>query len=590
MAGTTLGTAYVQIVPSAQGIKGSISNVLGGEAQSAGTSVGSKIGAFAKKAIIAAGIGTAVVKGIKASMAEGAKLQQSYLGGVDTLYGQAADSVRKYAREAAAAGISMNDYSEQAVSFGAALKNAYGGDTIKAMEAANTAILDMADNSAKMGTDIGSVQMAYQGFAKQNYTMLDNLKLGYGGTKTEMERLLADAQKLSGVEYNIDNLGDVYDAIHVIQQDLGLTGVAAKEASETFSGSFNAMKAAAANFLGSLALGEGVTEAMGTLLQSAATFFFGNFIPMLGQIVMSIPPAIGAFLMQGFPLLISSLSTMISNLATWISSTANNLTSTNVTAWASSTIPKLITAGVQLIGQFALTLIKNIPVIMNAVRQIGFNIVLGLGRAIWGQVTAAAVGIRDRFMTQINALRAMVSAAVSALRTNFMTHINTLRNNVASTAASIRDKFVQPIQTAKDKISGIVSKIKGFFPLNIGKLINFRVPSISLNKSSATVLGKTITYPTGFDVSWHAKGGIFTSPTLLQAADGSVHGLGDAGAEAIVPLDVLWSKMAEQSARSEAILAQQTRILNAIYEESRKEKNFKVDGVWAGRYVNSLVR
>ena len=590
MAGTTLGTAYVQIVPSAQGIKGSISNVLGGEAQSAGTSVGSKIGAFAKKAIISAGIGTAVVKGIKASMAEGAKLQQSYLGGVDTLYGQAADSVRKYAREAAAAGISMNDYSEQAVSFGAALKNAYGGDTIKAMEAANTAILDMADNSAKMGTDIGSVQMAYQGFAKQNYTMLDNLKLGYGGTKTEMERLLADAQKLSGVEYNIDNLGDVYDAIHVIQQDLGLTGVAAKEASETFSGSFNAMKAAAANFLGSLALGEGVTEAMGTLLQSAATFFFGNFIPMLGQIVMSIPPAIGAFLMQGFPLLISSLSTMISNLATWISSTANNLTSTNVTAWASSTIPKLITAAVQLIGQFALTLIKNIPVIMNAVRQIGFNIVLGLGRAIWGQVTAAAVGIRDRFMTQINALRARVSAAVSALRSNFMTHINTLRNNVATTAASIRDKFVQPIETAKEKISGIVNKIKGFFPLNLGKLINFSIPTIRLTKDSVTVLGKTITYPTGFDVSWHAKGGIFTGPTLLQAANGSIHGVGEAGPEAIVPLDVLWSKMAEQSARSETILAQQTQILNAIYEESRKEKNFRVDGVWAGRYVNSLVR
>ena len=590
MAGTTLGTAYVQIVPSAQGIKGSISSALDGEAQSAGASVGGKIGAFAKKAIIAAGIGTVLVKGIKASIAEGAKLQQSYLGGVDTLYGEAADSVRKYAREAAAAGISMNDYSEQAVSFGAALKNAYGGDTIKAMEAANTAILDMADNSAKMGTDITSVQMAYQGFAKQNYTMLDNLKLGYGGTKTEMERLLADAQKLSGVEYNIDNLGDVYDAIHVIQQDLGLTGVAAKEASETFSGSFNAMKAAAANFLGSLALGEGVTEALGTLLQSAATFFFGNFIPMLGQIVMSIPPAIGAFLVKGLPLLISSLSTMISKLATWISSTANNLTSTNVTAWASSTIPKLVTAGVQLIGQFALTLIKNIPVIMNAVRQIGFNIVLGLGRAIWGQITAAAVGIRDRFMTQINALRARASEAVSALRTNFMTHINTLRNNVASTAASIRDKFVQPIQTAKDKISGIVDKIRGFFPLSIGKIINFSIPSISLRTGSRTVLGKTITYPTGFDVSWHAKGGIFTSPTLLQAADGSVHGIGDAGAEAIVPLDVLWSKMAEQSARSEAILAQQTRILNAIYEESRKEKNFKVDGVWAGRYVNSLVR
>lgn len=174
MAGTTLGTAYVQIVPSAQGIKGSISNVLGGEAESAGMSTGSKFAAFAKKAIKAAAIGTV----IKSALSEGAKLQQSYFGGLDTLYGEAADKAREYARAASEAGISMNSYSEQAVSFGAALKNAYGGDTTKAIEAANKAILDMADNSAKMGTDIESVQMAYQGFAKQNYTMLDNLKLG----------------------------------------------------------------------------------------------------------------------------------------------------------------------------------------------------------------------------------------------------------------------------------------------------------------------------------------------------------------------------------------------------------------------------
>ena len=236
MAGTSLGTAYVQIVPKAEGIKGSIENVLGGEAQAAGTSAGSKMGAFLKKAIVAAGIGTAFVKVVKGAMDEGAKLQQSYLGGLDTLYGDAADSARAYAREAAQAGISMNTYSEQAVSFGAALKNAYGGDVVKAAEAANTAILDMADNSAKMGTDITSVQMAYQGFARGQYQLLDNLKLGYGGTRGEMERLLKDAQELSGVEYNIDNLGDVYDAIHVIQGELGLTGVAAAEASETFSG------------------------------------------------------------------------------------------------------------------------------------------------------------------------------------------------------------------------------------------------------------------------------------------------------------------------------------------------------------------
>lgn len=172
---STVGTAYVQIVPSAKGIGGSISSMLSGEATSAGTAAGGSIAGAIKGVLLKAGIGIAITKGIKASMSEGAALQQSYLGGLDTLYGEAAEAARNYAREAAAAGISMNSYSEQAVSFGAALKNAYGGDTTKAIKTANTAITDMADNSAKMGTDIESVQMAYQGFAKQNYTMLDNL-------------------------------------------------------------------------------------------------------------------------------------------------------------------------------------------------------------------------------------------------------------------------------------------------------------------------------------------------------------------------------------------------------------------------------
>lgn len=175
MSEASLGTAYVQIRPKADGIAGAISETLGGEAESAGTSAGTKIGAFAKKALAKVAIGAAVIKTVKGALDEGAKLQQSYLGGLDTLYGSAADGARKYAREAAKYGVSMNSYAEQAVSFGAALKSAYGGDTQKAMEAANKAIEDMADNAAKMGTPIESVQQAYQGFAKGQYMLLDNL-------------------------------------------------------------------------------------------------------------------------------------------------------------------------------------------------------------------------------------------------------------------------------------------------------------------------------------------------------------------------------------------------------------------------------
>lgn len=180
-------------------------------------------------------------------------------------------------------------------SFSASLLSACAGDTNKSAEIANKAMIDMADNANKMGTDMGSIQNAYQGFAKQNYTMLDNLKLGYGGTKEEMDRLLKDAQAITGTKYDINNLADVYTAIGVIQDKLNITGTTAREAEQTFSGSFAMMKASVTNLLGNLSIGDGeaVARSMGELVESASTFFFGNFIPMLQTIFSNLPTAIG---------------------------------------------------------------------------------------------------------------------------------------------------------------------------------------------------------------------------------------------------------------------------------------------------------
>ena len=490
MAGTTLGTAYIQIMPTAKGIQGSIENALGGEAQSAGMSTGSKIASFAKKAIVAAGIGTAVVKGIKASIDEGAKLQQSYLGGLDTLYGDAAESARAYAREAASAGISMNDYSEQAVSFGAALKSAYGGDTMAAAQAANTAILDMADNAAKMGTPLEQIQTAYQGFAKQNYTMLDNLKLGYGGTKEEMQRLLEDATKLTGVKYDITNLGDVYSAIHAIQGDLGLTGVAAEEASQTFSGSFGAMKAAASNLFGSIALGEGIQPALQGFLTSFDTFFFNNLIPMLGTIIKGLPQVIATFVSQGIPTLLSRISTLVANLATSLTTKANSLTSDKVKAWAVTTIPKLLKSAGDLIGKFASGLITNLPKIVTAIGKIGLEIVKGLGSAIWPKITSAA---------------------------------NT-----------IKEKFLAPINSLKEKVKGVIDKIKGFFSFSVKKP-HIPLPHFSISPSGWKLSDLLKGSIPSLGINWYAKGGIATGPVIA--------GIGEAGAEGIIPLKPFWKKM-----------------------------------------------
>ena len=488
--GTTLGTAYVQVVPSTEGIKGSLSNALSGEAQAAGTAAGGGIASFAKKAILAAGIGTAVVTSLKAAIGEGAKLQQSYLGGLDTLYGDAADAAREYARQASAAGISMNDYSEQAVSFGAALKQSFGGDTKKAVEAANTAILDMADNAAKMGTPLESIQTAYQGFAKQNYTMLDNLKLGYGGTKKEMERLLADAEKISGQEYDISNLGDVYDAIHVIQGDLGLTGVAAEEASQTFSGSFEAMKAAASNLLGSLALGEDVTPALQTLVQSVGTFLTGNLFPMIGTIIKSAIPAIGTLISENLPTILDNIVTAVSNLAAMLKERAEGITAEKVTAWATTTGAKLVTSAFELIKKFAGGLLKNLPTIITSIGKIGIAIVQGLGQAIWPKVQAAAQGIKEKFMA--------------------------------------------PIENLKEKVRGIIDKIKGFFSFKVS-LPHIPLPHFSVKPSGWKIGDLLKGKIPSLGVDWYAKGGIAKDATLI--------GAGEAGAEAILPLKPFWQKM-----------------------------------------------
>ena len=263
---------------------------------------------------VAIPVGIAATAVLAGSFSQGAKLEQS-IGGVDTLFKNDSAVVQANADMAfQTAGLSANEYMETVTSFSASLLQSLGGDTAVAAAKADMAIIDMADNANKFGTDMESIQNAYQGFAKQNYTMLDNLKLGYGGTKEEMNRLLGDATKLSGVEYSIDSLSDVYDAIHVIQEDLGVTGTTAQEASETFSGSFASMKAAAQNLLGNLAIGGDVTGSMEKLVDSASTFLFDNAIPMLGRIVSALPGAIKTGIAKAAPKIMEAGGSIISSL------------------------------------------------------------------------------------------------------------------------------------------------------------------------------------------------------------------------------------------------------------------------------------
>lgn len=383
-----IAKAYVQLVPSAKGFGSGIKSAIGGDVSTAGTDAGASFGGSMisklKGVLVAAGIGTIVKETIEA----GANLQQSF-GGLDTLYEDASEAAKQYAREAASAGISMNDYAEQAVSFGAALKSAFGGDTQAAAEAANQAILDMADNSAKMGTSIDSIQNAYQGFAKGNFTMLDNLKLGYGGTKTEMERLLKDAEKLHEeatgevTHYDIDNLGDVYSAIHDVQTELGLTGVAADEAKTTFTGSMQAMKSTVTNLMADITTGASpdvILEDLASLFESVKTFVFDNLGAMVMDIIAALPTLIGGiadFLATEIPTMTEELFTQFGTIADKIPEIISDLIPKLLSVFdglrqSSST---LISVGLDMILNLVQGLMQALPSLIEAIPQIIMGLV-----------------------------------------------------------------------------------------------------------------------------------------------------------------------------------------------------------------------
>lgn len=483
-----VGTAYLQIVPSMDGVPGSIRRGLGGEADAAGVMAGGRISGKIKGALAASGIGAALGAGLAKSIKTGANLEQA-IGGIETLFKDSADQMIKNADNAfRTAGISANTYMEQATSFSASLLQSLDGDTQKAAKAADQAIIDMSDNANKMGTNIQDIQNAYQGFAKQNYTMLDNLKLGYGGTKTEMERLLADAEKISGQKYDINNLSDVYEAIHVIQEEMDITGTTSKEAASTLSGSFSSMKAAAENFLGDLALGRNVGPAMVDLAESAGTFLFDNLIPAVGRVFAYLPQAISALIQTGLPKFMASGSEMVmglvsgiqtagpqlakripelvqqgmdaisqnlpnimakgrdmivglvqgitSNLPAFIDAVAN--IASKIPDFLKQNQPKIAAEGGKLIGQLAVGLIKNLPKIIVAVAKLGLTIISTILKNIPAMLKTGKTLV-------FNFAKGLGGAALAAVK---------------SAAKKIVTGLISPISTIGGKIKGYVDKVK----------------------------------------------------------------------------------------------------------------------------------
>lgn len=383
----------------------------------------------------AVAVGKGVAKAVKASI-EGFGDYEQLVGGVETLFKSSSNEVVKYANNAyKTAGLTANEYMETATSFSASLLQSLNGDTAKAAQVADMAITDMSDNANKMGTDMSSIQNAYQGFAKQNYTMLDNLKLGYGGTQKEMERLLADAEKISGQKYDISNLNDVYQAIHVIQTNIGITGTTAKEASTTIQGSIKAVKSTFQNLITGLADKKAnIHQLVGNFTDSVITAG-KNIIPRIVTIVKNIGPAISETVTTLLPELIPVVSELINQLvngimqnlkpiiqaATAIVSTlANALTEDDtITSIIDATLylvdsivgmlrnpeqlQKLIDAAIKITLEIASGLLQMMPQIIDA----GLQLIKGLIKGLWNNRGLILSTIKQLGKTIISNIKAV---------------------------------------------------------------------------------------------------------------------------------------------------------------------------------------
>ena len=504
--------------------------------------LGSIAGAVGKGVLIGTGaVATGAVALVKSVSGAYGQLQQS-IGGIETLFGDSAQKVIENANNAyTTAGISANDYMQQVTSFSASLLQSLGGDTQKACDSADMAIRDMADNANKMGTSMEMIQNAYQGYSKQNYTMLDNLKLGYGGTKAEMERLLADAEKISGIKYDISNLNDVYSAIHVIQQELGITGTTALEAGETIEGSFNSLSASWENFIAGLGNPDADMKLLVDNLAKGISGAITNVIPVINNMVAVLPTVMDALIgavndmlptlittftelitqvinaiVQLLPTLIpmvvetlkSVINTLVENLPLIIDAVI--LLVTEVIKALSEMLPQLIPTIIQAIVDIANSLLENLPIILDAVLKIVLGIadsllvngipilinalpqlINGIINFLVGSIPMLIEASIQLFMALVNAIPLIIEALVNALPQI----ITAIVNGLITATPLLIEASIQLFMALVQAIPVIAVELVNAFPqiisavmTGLGQLL------LQIGEWSGTLLSKVVSF------------------------------------------------------------------------------------------------
>ena len=396
-------------------------------------SLGGKLGGLAKTSAVAiTGMVVAATTAVATITTLAIKQYAEYeqlVGGVETLFKDSSNVVMDYADNAyKSAGLSANEYMNTITSFTASLLQGLGGDTKKAAEIGNQAVIDMADNANKLGTSMESIQNAYAGFAKSNYTMLDNLRIGYGGTKEEMQRLLSDASKLSGVEYSIGNFSDIINAIHVVQTELGITGTTALEAEKTISGSFSAMKSAWSNMLTAFADEDAdFDKVVGNLVESIITFG-DNIIPRIKTTLEGIGIFLEEFawqipniIMEILPSLIESGASVVGSLLQGIMSSFGQLIemgveiSTKLLIGIRDSLPNIIQGAIQMIGVWLQAVIGLLPQILQTGIDIIIQLALGLAQALPELIPMAIDAILTLVMTLLDNIDQIIDAGIQLI-------------------------------------------------------------------------------------------------------------------------------------------------------------------------------
>lgn len=463
------------------------------KAEKLSSKIGKGLGVAAK--IGAAAIGaaaTAVGALTKKSLEEYAEYEQ-LVGGVETLFKDSADVVMQYANNAyKTAGLSANDYMETVTSFSASLLQSLGGDTEAAAKQANLAVTDMADNANKMGTAMGDIQNAYQGFAKQNYTMLDNLKLGYGGTKEEMQRLIDDANALNAAQgnltnYSIDSYADIVSAIHDVQTEMGITGTTAKEASTTIQGSLSAMKSAWTNLL------TGIGDDSQDLDK-----LINNFVESTGTAAENILPRLGK--------IITGIGSLAERLAPVVAAAIPGLVTT--------VLPKLVQSGISMVGAILQGLVQMLPQII----QYGIDMVITLIESISSDpeslvetaitlVVTIVSGLIDAIPKLIAAaadlvtglLRALISNAPNLLAAGLKL-VGKIVEGIANSLGEIVKAGAKVVDSIIDGIAGAWKKLTGWFKGLWDGLFGGLSANVSVNGSAkGAVAGVNGSHASGLD-------------------------------------------------------------------------------------------